>query len=827
MAASSALPRGDRPTTVADDLVRAKAALLGGNSRQRQLTAQALRSALADLYELWLTSRCAAVGVGSGSALVAVGALGRREMVPYSDLDLVLLHDGKRDVAELADSLWYPLWDARVELDHSVRTVGQAVQVAATDLRVALGLLDARLIAGDGDLFTAMDTAVRRAWRSGIRTRLAELADSAQQRWSRSGDIAHRVEPDLKNGHGGLRDVQLLEALSAGQLVDRIGPEVREAREHLLDVRTELHRLAGRGCDVLHAQDADEVASALALGDRFDLARSLSGAARTVVYAVDVGLRTARAALPPRGRARLTGLRSLGRAPQRRPLDEGVVEHGGQVVLARDANPARDPALALRVAATAARTGMPVGTGTLATLADSAPELRQPWPRAALEELLSLLGAGPSAVDVIEAMDRTGLWGRLFPEWGAVRDLPPRDRAHVWTVDRHLVETVAQAARLTTTVARPDLLLLGALLHDLGKGRGGDHSVVGAALAEQIGHRIGLWPSDVVTLRDTVRHHLLLPHTATRRDLQDPATAKRVIATLNEDPILLELLVALTEADSLATGPGVWTEWRAALLSDLAERCRMVLSGRPLPTPEPLTEEHSALAQRCVENDSPYVAAETVAGHRATTVVTVVSPGRPGVLALAAGVLALHSLEVHSADLQLVTLPEGSAAVERFTVSPRFGRLPDVALLRQDLVRALDGSLPLVEALAAKERDYGEMSESGTGLLSTGLSGTGLSGAETRVLWFDDEATGAVVLELRTTDRIGLLHRIAAALESSAVVVRWARIATLGTSVVDSFCLTTPDVDGVSAAQGDSEGHAVLPGEVRERVERAVLDAVR
>lgn len=817
MARSGALPRGGGPDASADDLVRARAALLGGTPRQRQLAAPALRAALADLYELWLSSRCAAVGIGCGSALVAVGALGRRELVPYSDLDLVLLHDGKGDVAQLADSLWYPLWDARVELDHSVRTVGQAMQVAATDLRAALGLLDARLIAGDEELFTAMAGAVRRAWRSGIRGRLDELAESAQQRWHHSGDIAHRVEPDLKNGHGGLRDVQLLDALSAAQLVDRAGPEVRDARELLLDVRTEVHRLARRGRDVLRAQEADEVAAALDLGDRFDLARRLSGAARTVVYAVDVGLRAARAALPPRGRARLTGLRSLGRAPQRRPLDDGVVEHGGQVALARDANPARDPALVLRVAATAARTGMPVATGTLSTLADTAPELRQPWPRAALEELLSLLGAGPAAVDVIEAMDRTGLWGRLFPEWGAVRDLPPRDRAHVWTVDRHLVEAAAQAARLTTTVSRPDLLLLGALLHDLGKGRGGDHSVVGAALAEQIGHRLGLWPSDVATLRAMVRHHLLLPHTATRRDLQDPATAQRVIDTLDQDPIVLELLVALAEADSLATGPGVWTEWRAALIADLAERCRAVLAGRPFPAPEPLSEQDRALVQRCIQSGSVHVAADTALGRRATSIVMIIPPVRPGVLALAAGVLALHSLQVHSADIRIVELAEGTAAVESFTVSPRFGRLPDVALLRQDLMRALDGSLGLADALAAKERDYGEA------VTST----TDPTGSPSKVLWVDDEATGAVILELRTTDRIGLLYRVATALESNAVIVRWARVATLGSSVVDSFCLTVPAADGVSPGESASDSQAALPPEVRARVERAVLSAAR
>lgn len=283
------------------------------------------------------------------------------------------------------------------------------------------------------------------------------------------------------------------------------------------------------------------------------------------------------------------------------------------------------------------------------------------------------------------------------------------------------------------------------------------------------------------------------------------------------DPVLLELLVALAEADSLATGPGVWTEWRAALISDLADRCRAVLAGRPPPSPEPLTEEDRALVRRCVQSGSVHVAANTLGGQRATTIVMVVSPGQPGVLSLAAGVLALHSLQVHSADIRVVDLPEGSAAVESFTVSPRFGRLPDVALLRQDLLRALDGSLSLATALAAKERDYGEAS----------MPGTQLSETDSKVLWFDDEATGAVILELRTTDRIGLLYRVAAALEGNSVVVRWARVATLGNSVVDSFCLTASDADSISPGEDPPASPNALPGEVRERVERAVLSAAR
>ncbi|MHA6621267.1 [protein-PII] uridylyltransferase [Pseudonocardia sp. DLS-67] len=764
----------------AGDLARAKAVLLEQGTGKRRLGPEALREALVDLHDFWLSSRAAAIGLSERAALVAVGALGRRELAPWSDLDLVLLHDGRADVERLAQDLWYPLWDAGIGLDHAVRTPGQAVEVAATDLRAALGLLEARHIAGDPALSEKVRTAVRQSWRAGIRGRFDELADSAQERWRKVGDVAHRVEPDLKNGHGGLRDVQLVDALAAAQLVDRPAADVRAARVLLLDVRTELHRLAGRARDVLHAQDADEVAAALEIADRFELARALSGAARSVAFAAEVGLRSARNALPRRG------LAALRRAPVRRPLDSGVVEHIGEVALARDASAARDPALVLRVAATAARTGLPIAAGTLHRLADTAPELRTPWPRPARGELLSLLGTGRPLVDVVESLDRTGLWGRLFPEWGAVRDLPPRDRAHVWTVDRHLVEACAQAARLTTRVARPDLLLVGALLHDIGKGRGGDHSEVGEPIAVQVGLRIGFPEADVAVLGRMVRHHLLLPHTATRRDLEDPATVTRVVDTLDGDGLLLELLEALAEADALATGPGVWSPWKRTLIHDLANRCRAVLAGKSLPGHTPPTAAATELAAAVEADGRPQVRLDE--GDPAGVVVAV--PRRTGSLAAAAGVLALHSLVVHAAELATL----GGVAVFTFTVSPRFGGLPDPALLRSDLTRVLDGGLQLPEALARKERDYAPRGTAGE------------APAPARVLWFDDEATGAVVLELRGTDRIGLLHRVAAALEECGADVRWAKASTLGASVVDAF--------GLAGALGRVE---------RQRIEKAVL----
>ncbi|ANY08258.1 [protein-PII] uridylyltransferase [Pseudonocardia sp. HH130630-07] len=811
----------------AADLVGAKSLLLAAGGRQHH-GPEALRAALVDLHDFWLSSRCATLGfggTGSGVALVAVGALGRRELCPYSDLDLVLLHDGRSGVDGLAEQLWYPLWDAGLGLDHSVRTPGQAVQVAATDLRAAFGLLEARHIAGDGALVTTVRDAVRQAWRAGIRGRFDEIADTAAERWRRSGDVAHRIEPDLKNGHGGLRDVALIDALATAQLVDRPSAEIAAARTLLLDVRTELHRRSGRARDVLRAQDADEIAAQMDLGDRFDLARALSGGARAVAFGAEVALRQARAALPRRG------LAALRRAPVRRPLDSGVVEHAGEVGLARDASAAKDPALVLRVAATAARTGLPVSAGTLTRLADTAPELRAPWPRAALAELLGLLGTGHGMVGVIESLDRTGLWGRLFPEWGAVRDLPPRDRTHVWTVDRHLVEVAAAAARLTTRVSRPDLLLLAALLHDIGKGRDGDHSVVGESLVRQVGERLGLRPPDVALLAAAVRHHLLLPHTATRRDPDDPATVARVLDTLRSAVdgdravgVLLELLDALAEADSLGTGPGVWSPWRRTLVQGLAGRCRAALDGRPFVPPGPPDPAYGEMADAVAGDGRPQVRFATTDD---VSTVTVALPDRRGALSAVAGVLALHSLQVHTADLTVhpvgaagtppgrpaapapdaateppeppgppVSLVRDAVAVLTFAVTPRFGGLPDPALVRSDLVRVLGGSLGLADALARKERDYAPSDPE--------VERT----APPRVLWFDDEATGAVVLELRGTDRIGLLHHVTAALERCGVDLLWARVETLGSSVVDAF-----GIGGVAEPAA------------RHRLEREVLTA--
>jgi [protein-PII] uridylyltransferase len=722
-----------------------------------------LRAALVELYDGWLARLLGTPG--EGVALVAVGGLGRLEPAPGSDVDLVLVHDGRPDVAAVADAVWYPVWDAGVSLDHSVRTVPEAVAVARDDLRAALGLLDARHVAGDPALTAALLSATRSAWRRDAARRLPELREAGEQRAREHGEVAFLLEPDLKSARGGLRDVHALQAVAAAQRADPPGPAVRAAHAVLLDVRGELHRATGgagrRPVDRLLLQEQDRVAAALGHPDADALMSAVSGAARTVAYAAET---TWRRVLPPPPARRL-GLRRS-RGPVRTPLADDVVAQGGEAVLARDADPGSDPALVLRVAGAAARAGLPVAPATLERLARESPPMPEPWPQSALDALVGVLATGPAAVPVFEHLDQAGLLVRLLPEWAEVRSRPQRNSYHRFTVDRHLVETAAGAAALSRRVRRPDLLLLGALLHDIGKGRRGDHTEVGMQMVAAMGPRLGLPPADVEVLVRLVEHHLLLPDVATRRDLADPVTAQSVATAVGTQEVL-ELLHALTEADSLATGPAAWSPWKSRLVTELVDRTRALLAGAPPPAPAPLADWQAAL----VATGGPGLAARE-------DEVTVVAPDQRGLLSLAAGVLALHRLDVRSAW----AAAQGSTGVSVFRVAPRFGSLPDWSVVQGDLRRALAGELALAERLAAREAAY------------RGSRAT----AGPVVTLVDDASDTATVVELRAPDSLGLLHRVTAALDGCALDVRTAHVSTLGEAVVDAFYVVGPDGEKLS-----------------------------
>lgn len=573
------------------------------------------RAALAELTDEWLTGLFAAGSEAlKGVSLVAVGGYGRGELSPRSDLDLLLLHDGGDSgaVAALADRIWYPVWDLGLALDHSVRTPAEARKTAGEDLKVQLGLLDARHIAGDLGLTASLRTAVLADWRNQAPKRLPELQELCAERAERQGELQYLLEPDLKEARGGLRDATALRAVAASWLADAPREGLADARRRLLDVRDALHLATGRATDRLALQEQDQVAAELGLLDADTLLRQVYEAARVVSYASDVTWREVGRVLRSRAvRPRLRAMLGGGAKPaaERSPLAEGVVEQDGEVVLARAARPERDPVLPLRAAAAAAQAGLPLSLHAVRRMAAGVRPLPTPWPAEAREQLVTLLGSGQPTVDVWEALEAEGLITRLLPDWERVRCRPQRNAVHIWTVDRHLIETTVRASEFARRVSRPDLLLVAALLHDIGKGWPGDHSVAGEIIAKDVAARIGFDRAEVAVLATLVRHHLLLIETATRRDLEDPATVRSVAEAVGTTGTL-ELLHALTEADALATGPAAWSSWRAGLVTDLVKRVAAVLSGDAPEEPEAgaATAEQERLAIEAVATGGPVLA---------------------------------------------------------------------------------------------------------------------------------------------------------------------------------------------------------------------------
>lgn len=755
--------------------------LLGQSSLRGRDFADAWRAEVDD----WLTDRFASAteaGGADGLALVAVGGYGRGDLAPGSDLDLLLLHRAKQPPADIAQQVWYPIWDEGLKLGHSVRTVAEALALAGEDLDTATSLLTVRHLAGDAELTGELATAALDRWRKKSKRYLTLLRDSAIARQARFGEVAYLLEPDLKEGRGGLRDIHVLRwAELARPVLDPADPiELERAEDVLFGARVELHRLTGRAGDRLTLDQQDAVGRALDT-DADGLMARIATAARTVAWIADetwdrVGAATSSG-------PSLLGWRSRERAP-------GLTVRGGQVHLEPSADPAVNPNLVLDTAVLAARKHARIARASLMRLAQrgTAPAPGEAWTPETRSRVVDLLATGHDAISVIETLDHVGLWGRFLPEWDAVRNKPQRNAYHRFTVDRHLLETCANAAALTHKVARPDLLLFGALLHDIGKGRPGDHTEVGMALMEEIGPRLGYDADDTAVLIDLIRHHLLLPDVAVRRDLSDDATIAAVADAVG-DRGRLELLAALTEADSLATGPAVWGSWKAELVRELVRRVDHYLAGgdlAALTTVEFPDERQLALLQ----------AGETVVTAEEDAL-ELVAPDRPGLFVRVAGVLALHGLDVLSAD---ATARDGMA-LERFRVTSRFGSMIAWDRVEADLLAALDHRLALEARLAERIATY-----------SRGGPRPGLPPASIR---FDDAASRtATVIELTAPDRIGLLYRVLRSFAELDLDVRVAKVQTLGDLMIDAFYVTRRD------------GSLVADPDVRAELERSLLHAV-
>jgi [protein-PII] uridylyltransferase len=719
-------------------------------------------------------------GDPGGVALVAVGGYGRAELSLQSDVDVLLLHHRRDDIGELADRLWYPIWDGRMKLGHAVRTVKEALALAADDLDTATGLLQIRHLAGDRTLTDELAGKAELQWRKRAKRWLAVMAARVRERHAQAGEVAFLLEPDLKEGRGGLRDVHALAWAQAARSIlwENDHANLDDAYDMLLAVRVELHRRTGRTGDRLLLQEQDGVADALGYSDADVLMRSVAHAARTIAWTSDDAW--------ARIESSLVG--PLARARRQRDLGGGLRLRDGEVHIADEVDVAADAAVALRAAAVAAGLRTQLDRRTLARLAAEAPVPAVPWSDAIRGALVDLLLAGSPAILLLEALDQQGVWERYVPEWPSVRSRPQRNAYHRFTVDRHLWEAAVGAGDLAGRVQRPDLLVLAGLFHDLGKGEPGDHIDNGVRLLADIAPRIGLDDHDTAVLVAVCRHHLLLADVATRRDIDDTATIDAVAAALGDREVL-ELLAALTEADSRATGPAAWSDWKAGLVRALVARVGHVLAGgeaHEVADEFPTAEQRALLVAR-----EQAVVAE---GHR----LTVVAPDRPGLFSRVAGVLALHGLGV----LDAAAASEDGWAIEVFRVESSFGPTFSWDKAVADLDLALAGRLAIQARLADRVRAYGSRRPRHT------------EEFEPEVRFDLGASADATVVEVHASDGLGVLYRITSALTDLDLDIVGAKVQTLGAQVVDSFFVRSGD------------GTKVTDQAVLAEAERALLHAL-
>ena len=702
--------------------------------------------------------------LGKEIALAAVGGYGRGELSPGSDLDILFLHSGKvsaDDLKAFVNDVLYPLWDKK-SVDHSVRTRSETRDAASSDLRVATGLLDIRLIAGNPDLVAGVQLDALDFWRKNAKENLANLHKSLQERHVRAGELAYLLEPDLKEARGGLRDIQALRAISLSAAIAVPLEKISWAEGTLNNVRESLHIASGRGKDRLLFQEQDKVAKLLNYPDADAMMSDVARAARTVDYLLNYTWH----ALEHKEK---DGLGRILKRPRITTVAKNVSASNREIIIDPFTSLDDDPVCGLRAAATAAQLGLPLSLDTCTELSENLKsgqgKLPTPWPREARELLISLIGAGEAMVGIFESLDQEEIIFEWIPEWMSVRSLPQRNALHRHTVDRHMVETAVHAAKLTRKVQRPDLLLFAALFHDIGKGAHEDHSVRGVRLIEPIAQRIGFDAKEIEILKNLVLHHLLLSSTATRRDLDDPATIQSIVSLI-PDVNTLELLHALSIADGEATGSAGWSDWKATLVNDLVQRVKRAMAGAEFAQQPEVSAEQMAQAEKGELR-------VTLEEHSSGYAVEVISPDKPGLLSIVAGVFNISRLDVKSARTKTL----GNSAVMYWIVTPE-PHAPEISATKLHglIADALLDSKDVEEKLIARAAAYASIPS--------------IPVPDPEVEIFTDAATDATVIEVRSHDRPGLLFRIGAAITQSKIDIRSAIVTTLGAEAIDTLYVT-------------------------------------
>lgn len=725
--------------------------------------------------------------------MVAIGGYGRRELCIYSDIDLMLLHDGSLD-AKVVPKLLYPLWDAKLAVGHSVRTIREAISAARDKTETLCSLLTARVVAGDESMLRQLQRELAGVLASERRHLSATLAEEELER--RTLEPYHLLATDVKRGRGGLRTLHGLDwerrkdALT-GQTLQRPSQSELDTRHTLLAVRNALHASAGRSFDVYEPEIRQAASEWLGTTPE-ELGRRLYSATRSSERLADAHWPD----LADEDRTdpvALTG-RWVLRALRKRRVSEDT---GSPLELALQA--------------------VDEGRGRMFTGAQEHSIAVAPapvWTSEELSQFIRILAAGRSGQRVVERLQDLGWMERAIPQWSHVVAAPQMSPVHLHPVDTHLWRTVHELLDITSEssdepwcreiaedLGSLDEALLAALLHDIGKGLPGDHSVVGAKLARETAELIGLDGPSAGLIEQTVRHHLLLPEVATRRDLGDRAVIRELADTAG-DLRMLQMLYLVSIADARATGPAAWNDWKSALMRTAFLRTAATLESSPSGSrwrSESIAAVHAALQNPvALDEIDEHVSRmpdgylfrfepDEIAMHvdllvpdlrhgevrlhtgrnDAVTSVTVATKDQPGTLATVTGVLALHNLSV--VDAHISTRSDGVAIDSFSVVSTSSGAVEETSWqsVGDDIESVLRGELDLKAEVHRKATRYATLSDAA----AVSVHGSNQS----------------LVIEVRCTDRIGLLHDLAAALHELGLEVDVAKVDTRGTRVVDVF----------------------------------------
>jgi [protein-PII] uridylyltransferase len=849
-----------------------RAAHLGGASGQQSVAAYAgfMDIFLGTLYRLAVEDAKREGLVPSPLVLVALGGYGRGELHPLSDLDLMLIYDGEMGpyVQRVTQGLLYALWDLGLQVGHAVRSLPDCLAMARTDFPSRTSMQQARLLVGDRRLFNRFrkvlaENVYQKDFAQFLETTLTER----DQRYRKFGGSPYMGEPNVKESAGGLRDIHTAMWLTSTKFGTRTLRELADKRlingreqkttdgalTFLWRVRNELHFLSGHKNDVLSRDIQPQIAKNFGYtGDELSL--PVEKFMRDYYLHARVIHRVSRR-LIARCRETLSRRASVQRRLRQEALADGLIVLDEQLHLAQADGRAfrEEPVRLIKVFWHSHHLGFELGVDVERAIEDSLDLIDDAFRASpeARELFLGICRSWGRTAQTLREMHELGVLGRYLPEWGALTCLVQYDIYHKFTADQHSLIAVQNLealapgqspdsegnAQVVSELERPGLLMLGMLLHDIGKGKGHGHVAKGIPLIETLSARMGLAPEDADKVIFLVAHHLTMSHVAQRRDIDDPKTIE-TLAGVCRTPERLRMLYLLTCADMRAVGPGVMTGWQAQILWDLYARTLTRLTGgqRERPTRE-------SVAQRVTEAMRGDVARTAVAAHLALLsdrYLTTTSPQRiaahlrlldrladggvlatelfhhpdlgsselvvatrdvPGLFSIIAGTLASQGINILSA--QIHTRADG-IALDTFQVNDPFGEaVTEEARWRRTLEAlrlVLRGEASVEDLLARRRAVY--------------PSGDGVPGPP-KISVDNQISDSRTVVEVKCPDRVGLLYVITRTLSGHGLDIASARIATEIDHAYDTFYVTD--------RQGRRLEDEAAMARVRESLEDALL----